>query len=71
MAKGKLKSNIPWTNYAMRKHGASIKMSVGQLGVKVNANMLKHHALKVVAEQQKAVKELEAPVWASTTMGTC
>ena len=76
----KLKSQIPWDNYCMRKHGASIKAAVTRLGVEVNGHMMLHGTIRKVSgdivEDNRLAKKLKEDlenneVFITDQVGTC
>jgi hypothetical protein len=74
--KGKLKSQIPWNNYAMRKHGVSIHNNLLNLGVRVNSNMMTHGTIKRITTDAELEAKMKADlemnkIFETNQVGTC
>lgn len=53
-----LKSQIPWTNYCLRKYGGNIQREIVTMGVEQAFQMKKYQAIQHLKDN--------APVWIST-----
>ena len=64
----KPKSNIPWENFNMRKHGVNLRNQLRGFGINVSVAIKCYKTLKA---DDDSAKFDEQPIWVSTDVGTC
>lgn len=66
--RSKLRTQIPWNNFCMKKFGKSIAEALFLIGCEEGAKVLVYKTMKDLEEKSRVT---ERAIWASTKIGKC